>query len=287
MHHDWRSIQIEKADLPPLPEPDHSDGWKAAAKMFLESMNTSVDPCHDFYRYSCDNYIAKHPLSGAAKQSTFDELQKTVFINLTKAFEKLETHMDQEKSETLKMTTNIYKACKAVKNDTYAGSKILDDIANEYGGWPILDSTWDINKVPNNIFWMMGSIFTKYGVPTLFVPQVEIDARNIQKHILYLDEANLAIPADYYRSPNLTQRYQDVLRKTIYQTVQAMSKKIDNVTVLPQIDRMVKIEYHLAMISVNASEQRNMSLGYNPYDVASAEKQFPAFNWKSYFKGKS
>jgi len=265
-----------------------SEGWKEASRMFLSSINVSVDPCQNFYKFTCDNYIAKHPLDGAPSQSTFGVLQSTVFANLTKAFESFTSSTPRTK----KVVKDIYTACKKANVDNYKGAKVILDLTNEYGGWPLLNPThWDPSKIPQNLYWVMGDMFTKHGVATLMVPQVDIDTKNVAgNNLVYLDQANLAIPAEYYRSPNLTKQYQAQLRNAIYLTAvmlasQNESIKLDEATIHEQIDRMVQLEYNLAMISVPADQRRNTSIEYNPYTIPKSQQEFPAINWASYFDG--
>lgn len=281
----WRDIGAQDANIPPLPQPDRSDGWATAARMFLSSINVSVDPCQDFFRFSCDNYIATHPLNGAPTQSTFGDLQTQIYANMSKVYETVD--FSGQPSETLKLTSNMYKACNAVTNNTYQGPDLVLNIAKQYGGWPLLDSSWDLSRVPNGVYWTLGDIMTQYGMPILFVPNVDTDWMNVSsRNILYLDQANLAIPASYYMSPNLTQRYQDTLRGAIYQTAVLLNGgSVDNQTVLSQIDRMVSIEVQLAQISVPATDLRNMSTQYNPFTISQASSQFSAFNWNQFFRG--
>jgi hypothetical protein len=37
-------------------------GCHKAAKALRHSINTSVDPCDDFYEFSCGGWMAKHPV---------------------------------------------------------------------------------------------------------------------------------------------------------------------------------------------------------------------------------
>ncbi|KAK6054549.1 hypothetical protein COOONC_07945 [Cooperia oncophora] len=39
-----------------------SPGYKLASEMLTKNMNFSVDPCEDFFEFTCGKWIAAHPI---------------------------------------------------------------------------------------------------------------------------------------------------------------------------------------------------------------------------------
>lgn len=65
--------------MPSLPDPSHStcltDACVRVASKILEALDTEVDPCQDFYQYSCGGWIKRNPLpNGRSKWSTFNSI---------------------------------------------------------------------------------------------------------------------------------------------------------------------------------------------------------------------
>ena len=50
-----------------------------AAEKFQAAMNLSVDPCEDFFQFSCGNWIANHPIpSYMMSYTNFNEIRERV-----------------------------------------------------------------------------------------------------------------------------------------------------------------------------------------------------------------
>ncbi|EPB75334.1 hypothetical protein ANCCEY_05548 [Ancylostoma ceylanicum] len=58
-------------------------GYKIASSYLREAMNLSVDPCEDFFEFTCGNWIANHPVP-------FDDYTYSQYENIsTKVEEKM------------------------------------------------------------------------------------------------------------------------------------------------------------------------------------------------------
>uniref|UniRef100_A0A4V2H9R3 U6-Hexatoxin-Hc1h_1 n=1 Tax=Hadronyche cerberea TaxID=1107879 RepID=A0A4V2H9R3_HADCE len=54
-----------------------------AARALLESMDTTADPCQNFYRYACGGWIDRHPIPPEkGRYSAFDALDDQVSENV-------------------------------------------------------------------------------------------------------------------------------------------------------------------------------------------------------------
>ncbi|ETN84655.1 hypothetical protein NECAME_17057 [Necator americanus] len=72
---------------PRIPSPCEDDsknfgtsaGYRVASEMLTKSINFSVDPCMDFFEFTCGNWIANHPIpSHKTSYSQFGNLSDKV-----------------------------------------------------------------------------------------------------------------------------------------------------------------------------------------------------------------
>ena len=113
------------------------------SKIF-EYMNTSYDPCEDFYEYSCNGWKSSHP--GASEWGTFEQL---ALDNYYKLAEYLSQDVSDRDPEAVKKAKYIYLAC----TDTSYITENLNNQLNSYmakvGGWKNGDfnssRSWSIN----------------------------------------------------------------------------------------------------------------------------------------------
>ncbi|XP_055347186.1 neprilysin-11-like isoform X2 [Paramacrobiotus metropolitanus] len=117
---------------------------RKTASKFLDRINTSVDPCEDFYFYACGNWLNAHPIPD--NETTVDE-----FYYLQKAIK--ETGQQLLNNETNQMfpseakLKDLYRQCKDEDQTARVGIKpLLDFLDTHIGGWPIITPNWNASR---------------------------------------------------------------------------------------------------------------------------------------------
>ena len=112
-----------------------STGCVNLASAVLGSMNTSVDPCTDFYNFSCGGWDNANVIpSGYGLWSVFQQLDKRNKIAIKKLLDG-----DQESNvEAIQWVRQLYKSCLDVNTLTAQGAEPLLKLLNETGGWDLI-----------------------------------------------------------------------------------------------------------------------------------------------------
>lgn len=106
------------------------------AATVLSNMDTSVDPCEDFYNYSCGGWDARNLIpSGYGSWGVFQELakQNTIFI------EKLVTSNVDDSIKAIKLTRTLYDSCVDMDKLDELGAAPLIKLINSTGGWDLVN----------------------------------------------------------------------------------------------------------------------------------------------------
>ncbi|XP_044764037.1 neprilysin-1-like [Coccinella septempunctata] len=128
----------------------------------LQFMDTTVDPCENFYQYTCGNFKKHHPLG---KERVVDE-----FTVLTEKIWKfmiytLKTTNETQGSEALNKVKTAFESCLDLRitdsRKPYPEVKFLYEV----GGMPLFQTP----KTQPVFGWKeIGRLTAKYGVPLLF-----------------------------------------------------------------------------------------------------------------------
>ncbi|GFR27617.1 membrane metallo-endopeptidase-like 1 [Trichonephila clavata] len=153
---------------------------------FEKSINKSVDPCNDFYDYTCglwtENEIVQNIDSG--KVTTFDILQ--LYVNKEMKNIIKTARMSKRFPGTVNDAIGYYKLCIS-ENDTSPHESVeylLNYFNQLMNGWPILNEHWD----EKNFDVMKASAFLLKTLHfnTFFDLKSMIDDNDSSKRLLYI-----------------------------------------------------------------------------------------------------
>ena len=122
------------------------------AAVVMRNMNPNVDPCEDFYNYSCGGWVARNAIpSGNGAWGVFEELDRQNEIYLKKLLEGNE----ENDVAAIKLTRELYSSCMNLDSLTSIGSSPLINLINTTGGWSLVD-------VNNGRFFCLLVVIMKY-----------------------------------------------------------------------------------------------------------------------------
>jgi len=238
-------------------------------------MDRSVDPCVDFYAYSCNGWIRQNPIppdqaSWSVYGKLADENQQFLWGLLEQA-----SRPDPARDADRRRIGDYFAACMDVAGVDRAG---LEPIRPELDAIAGLDSK-------SKIAALVGRLHTGPGQGgPLFDFGSEQDFGDVTQVIAIAFAGGLGLPdRDYYlkddaRSVELRERYRAHVRRTLELAGHSPERaEAESAVVL-------RIETALARASLTVVEKRDPHNLYHRMPVADLQKVTPSFSWSDYLR---
>ncbi|XP_022241235.1 endothelin-converting enzyme homolog isoform X2 [Limulus polyphemus] len=268
-----RSI-IEKGSVPYCVTP----ACVTVASAIINAMDHTVDPCDDFYQYSCGGWIKSNPLpDGKSIWGTFGKLWQENQLVIKNV---LEDETIQLESEAERKARTYYYSC-LDKNGTLEelGAKPLMDFIKKIGGWNI---TGDFDVDQWNFQNTLTMIHNTYNYEGLFSWIVGQNQKNSSYNILQVDQGGLNLPSrDYYL--NKTQDDEVLGAYLNYMTTVGSLLGGDENDVRRQMSDVIEFETKLANITIPTDQRLDEEKIYHKMTIGQLQKLAPVIDWVLYF----
>ncbi|KAI6174693.1 Phosphate-regulating neutral endopeptidase [Aphelenchoides bicaudatus] len=269
------------------------DGKKFAAysayvKTLQDSLNTSVNPCDDFFLYTCGNL--QGPMS-------FYTIQYNNMLSVAKHARKdqsTKSHIAQQAAYHFKKCVDAHKDPKQIHQDGEAIDGIYRDFKDKTGlEFPVFQSSWAGNFPDANTFSKTLGILTGiYGVDTFISLQVDTNWEHpsdtgINSYEIYVDQTSLVFDDTYY-----TKAWEFIKEDYKNETLDILTKiagytksTLDTSNLDSDIDDMLNLEYYIANnINTSPDVRRKYERQVNQQTIPDANKAHPNIDFKTYLQ---
>ena len=235
-------------------------------------IDTTVDPCQNFYRFSCNGWFKKNPLpADQASYGRFTELYELNRLHLRQILESAASAHPAARSANEQKIGDDYASCMNVPEIDKQGLKPLQ---------PELDRIGALKSV-DDFPALLGHLH-RIGVDAFFSIDAGQDFADANRVISFYYAGGLGLPErDYYtrtdaKSVEQRRQYVEHVAKMFTLAGEPQSQAAqDAATVLA-------IETRLAKASLTITEQRDPQNLNHPTDIATFGKQLTQFKLAAY-----
>ncbi|QHS53807.1 M13 family metallopeptidase [Edaphobacter sp. 12200R-103] len=221
------------------------------------SLDTSVDPCNDFYKFACGRFAANHPIP--SDQPEVDQFYALYNVNtqslngiLTKA-----AAGGSVRSPNEQKIGDYYKSCMDADVIEAKGLGPLQ---------PLLDKINNLQSL-NEIAPLIGEL-QRYGIDVFFGYGEQQDFKDASKQIAFIDQGGIGLPErDYYfrtgaKDETIRKQYVEHVAKmlTLAGTPAEKAKK--------DADAIMAFETALAKASMPVTDRRDPEKVYHLQTLA-------------------
>ncbi len=236
----------------------------------LSAIDKTVDPCTDFYKYACGNWVKNNPIpSDQVRWGRFNELAER---NNYLLYADLKAAADAPKSALQKKYGDYFAACMNV------------DLADKLGAAPLklqMAAIAGLND-KKQLAALVSELHNFYAVPVFYFLGVQQDQKDSSQQIATTMQGGLTLPdRDYYltddaRSQKIREQYVEHVTKMFMLLGDSAEKAA------AEAKDVMSVETALAKGSTSRVELRNPANRYHMMTIAELQALSPDYNWTTY-----
>jgi len=258
---------------------------KNEASRIRQTIDTSAEPCDDFYQYSCGGYFKNHSLPGdKGKFGMFQAVEENVRRRLRDIYS--QDYLPTE-IPALTYIRHFYQGCN--DTDTLDSRQVdpLVDILQRVQGWPLAGNatgysnytySWQeaLEEIAGHFYDRKNSILLDISVAA--------DSKNTSRNIIYLDSPKLGVGREdllnYHGNDTRATKVVDAYKSFIRDTAALFKSNVIGSDEM--IRELVEFEIQLARFITPPQERKNMEQFYHKFTWHELSMDLFEMDWYSF-----
>uniref|UniRef100_A0A4W3GW90 Membrane metalloendopeptidase like 1 n=1 Tax=Callorhinchus milii TaxID=7868 RepID=A0A4W3GW90_CALMI len=240
-----------------------------SAARIIQNMDSSAQPCEDFYRYACGGWLNRNIIpETSSRYSIFDILRDELEIILKGVLER----PDEGDRDAVKKAKCLYKSC--LNESKFIFSNII--MVTRLSPFCVLDAEWSLER----ILPRMNADYNKRILVDMFVWTDDMDS---SRYTIYVDQALLGMPSrDFYFGGGNNKKVRDAYLQFMI-LIAKMIREDRNLTkndIFVQEEMAKVLEFEIEIANVRRYNHSHLT---NCSDSLLLVSQ--GFNWTQFIQG--
>ncbi len=238
-----------------------------------KNLGRTVRPQDDFYQYANGGWIAKNKIPPSeSRWGTFTILRYRTEQQLFAIVGGLLRKKNYAQGSPEQLVSDMYRSALDIKRRNTLGAK------------PLAQWRLDIQRISSKKELVVQvARMHRLGASPLWELEIDQDNKNSNRYLLHLVQGGLSMPdREYYLSQapeqkRVRQEYSKYIKRfsALFGASRAAAEKAQRV--------VMRIETHIARISMPKEETRDVEETYNKRSLAALAREVPQVDWKNYF----
>lgn len=245
-----------------------------AADAIIEALDNSVNPCVNFYEFTCGSWLQANPVpDDASIWGQMEEMDRSLFNALSDI---LTEPVDAQDPAPINKAKHFYAGCIDEAHIEEMGVKPLTDFLAQFGGWPMTLNKWD----DTDFNFPLKSAWLQSRFSYLLKLDIDIDIKDPFSYVIQIDQTSLGLPRSVLVDPDNNKNLIEAYKTYITTTANIVSKALgqDGKQVPIGVDEVLAFEIKLANITTPKEERRDVEKLYNEMTVTELSK-LTGTNW--------